>query len=239
VDPEAPGEIAKATGELAKLGTKALEFFEKLVGAPAEQLGGLVADELAFLRAKRHLTMARVLEMARWQLEERGHEPRVVPPRTLVPLLRSSSLEDDDDLIERWADLLANAADPAATVLPPHFVHLLAELSPLEVKILDTNYWAKGQAPRVNQQIVFPPDLDLPPDTVTVIKEHFLRLGTARERLVVERSRWDNPSDVRPSTDTYMTVTGVEFLLACHAPVDQGPEPSRDVNDEEGTITER
>ena len=170
MDPEAPREIAKATGEVAKLGTKVLEFFEKLLGAPAQQVGGLVADEIAFLRAKRHLTMRRVLEEAQRQLEERGQTPQAVPSKTLVPLLVESSLEDDQEMIARWASLLANAADPAAaSTVQPQFVRFLAELDPREVKVLEANYWAKGHTPRVNQRIIFPPELKLLPTAVTAV----------------------------------------------------------------------
>jgi hypothetical protein len=220
MDSETPKEIAKATGEVAKLGSKAIEFCEKLVGAPAEQLGGWIADEIAFLRTKRRMTMEQVLEGARKQLEARGEEPTTVPSKILVPLLTEGSLKDEELLIDRWATLLANAADRgAASRVQPQFIRFLADLTPEEAHTLEVNFRVKGHAPRVNQRLVFPPELNLLPERAATIRDHFVRIGIARYRLSASGLE-GSPSDVKELEDIYFTITGVEFLLACHAPLD-------------------
>jgi hypothetical protein len=74
-------------------------------------------------------------------LDAAGLEPHQVPFRTLVPLVESASLEDDDELTERWAALLANAAGGQEHV-PPSFPNVLRELEPVQARLLDTLYQA-------------------------------------------------------------------------------------------------
>jgi hypothetical protein len=82
-----------------------------------------------------------MLEKAQAFLDARGIEPGAVPLKVLAPLLQAASFEDenDDDMIARWAALLANAAagDEGASV-PPAFPAILAQLVPIEAVILDT-----------------------------------------------------------------------------------------------------
>jgi hypothetical protein len=61
----------------------------------------------------------------------------------LHPLLESASLQEDDELQERWANLLANAADPRkGSPVTPAFIAILKDLSPREVKFLDALFKA-------------------------------------------------------------------------------------------------
>ena len=74
-------------------------------------------------------------------LREMGANPRAVPLKTLVPLVELSSLEEewDDEMVDRWAALLANASlDPKR--VPPSFPRILSELSSNEARILQALY---------------------------------------------------------------------------------------------------
>jgi hypothetical protein len=95
-----------------------------------------MAEEFRAFRFKRHI---RHIEKARKQLEAAGMSPRRVPLRVLAPLLEGGSLEDDEDLSERWAALLANAAGDKHNV-PPSFPKVLSELEPVEAVIMDDLY---------------------------------------------------------------------------------------------------
>jgi hypothetical protein len=48
-----------------------------------------------------------------------GREPQPVEPKILLPLVQAASLESDPTLADKWAALLANAADPAKKVEIP------------------------------------------------------------------------------------------------------------------------
>jgi Abortive infection alpha len=55
----------------------------------------------------------------------------------VIPLLEAASLQDDDELIERWAGLLANATDPAGSPVEPGFPDVLRQLSPVDARLFD------------------------------------------------------------------------------------------------------
>jgi Abortive infection alpha len=104
------------------------------IGLSYADVKGLIAEE-------RERIVQQVWERAQEMLREAGIEPGPVPMKTLIPLLQYASLEDEGCLQERWAALLANAAnpvqDPGKRVI---HVSLLKELSAIEVRFLDTLY---------------------------------------------------------------------------------------------------
>jgi len=61
--------------------------------------------------------------------------PKAVPIKTLFPLLEGASLDEDENLHDMWAALLANAALDEKKV-PPGFVAILKEMSPDEAMLL-------------------------------------------------------------------------------------------------------
>jgi len=124
---ETPKEIAKATAEVAK-------FLQKIFGQSAEQVDGIVADQLKFVRFKRGMKIA---EKARLFLAEKGREPRQVPLNVGVPLLTEGSLAEDEEMSDRWSALLASSADSEGSPVPPSFPKILAELSGTDAKSLD------------------------------------------------------------------------------------------------------
>jgi hypothetical protein len=113
--------------------------FAKTVGGPAaRELGLFLAEEVKTIgsirEAKRMTTLARAAEM----VKAAGFEPQQIPRKILVPILEGASLEDDPDLTERWAALLANASrEGAGAAAGPRFPYILQQISPLEALILD------------------------------------------------------------------------------------------------------
>jgi hypothetical protein len=64
-----------------------------------------------------------------------------VPLKILHPLIENCSLEKDDSLQEKWAALLANAANPAPpNLVLPAFAEILKQLSPIEAALLERIY---------------------------------------------------------------------------------------------------
>jgi predicted O-methyltransferase YrrM len=113
-------------------------FMGTVAGTPSFQLGELVGDEIKLWRFKPNLRHA---QRAKEMLDAAGLQAHQVPFRTLVPLIESASLEDDDELTERWAALLANAASGQQHV-PPSFPNVLRELEPTQAQLLDRLYQA-------------------------------------------------------------------------------------------------
>ena len=146
-DAEAIKEIAKATQEIAKTTGKAIDagrelgqFVAKFIKGPLEQGIGIVEDKLKYMRWERQ---ARFMKRADDFLHEIGLEAptRAVPMKFALPILQAASLEDDDNLQDRWAKLLINAADAESGVdLKRAYIDILEQISPLEAQILDKIY---------------------------------------------------------------------------------------------------
>jgi hypothetical protein len=70
-------------------------------------------------------------------LADVGREAQPVEEKLLYPLLQSAALETDPTLADKWAALLANAADPAQkTPVLPGFAEVLRQLTPADANIL-------------------------------------------------------------------------------------------------------
>lgn len=129
--------------ELTKQGIKAAaetakNFLEKLLGPSIAELGELLADEVKFYRFKNQV---RILLKAQESLRKAVVNPKKVPLKIVVPILEEGSLEEDESMSDRWASLLATAANPNSKIsVQPSFPELLKELSPKEALILDKIY---------------------------------------------------------------------------------------------------
>ena len=123
---------------IINLANAAKEFLGKLVTPSIEELGLLIGDQVRSYRFRKQI---QILTKARDILEKAGIDPRQVSLKTLVPILEHGSLEEEESMVDRWASLLANAADPTATVkVEPSFTEILKQLSPREAQILDSIY---------------------------------------------------------------------------------------------------
>jgi hypothetical protein len=126
-------ELLKASAEAALRPFSNL--IEKLFGGPAGEIGGMWQDSLRVRRFGRQLKLyAKVQRM----ISEAGFEPHQIPDNVALPALSYASMEDSDDLQEKWAALLANASRPDGSEWAnPSFPEILHQLSPNEAKFLD------------------------------------------------------------------------------------------------------
>ncbi len=139
-------EVARAAAEAFKFGTKALETTEKLVSfvakvfkEPIRDAVGIIGDRLKFMRWERQTRLAdRVNEI----LAQRGvTETRAVPLKLALPVFENASLEDNDELQDLWAKLLANSMDPNFTKeIRYAYLEIIKSLTPLDVRILYVFY---------------------------------------------------------------------------------------------------
>lgn len=105
---------------------------------PLVESGEWVAD---IVRRQRMKTQIKTMRLADGMLEAAGLAARVVPAKTLIPLLELASLEEDSDveMQGRWAALLANAAagDNTPPVMPS-FAHILPSSRPAAPQLPST-----------------------------------------------------------------------------------------------------
>lgn len=128
-------EIAKTSGKAIDAGREMGSFIAKYIGGSIEQAMGIWEDKLKYRRWENQIRLA---EKARAVLKARGLD---APSRTVhlaiaIPLLEEASLADSDELQDRWAMLLANAADANGPTMRRAYVSILAEMTALDVIII-------------------------------------------------------------------------------------------------------
>ncbi|WP_026452143.1 Abi-alpha family protein [Aequorivita capsosiphonis] len=116
---------------------KTEKFMSKLLGPSIKEFGELFADNVRFRRLKNQV---KIFNKTRELLDKNGLEPRELNLKTLVPLVEKSSVEDDEFLQDKWANLISNIATTAESGLEPRLINTLSSLSSLEAKILDYVY---------------------------------------------------------------------------------------------------
>jgi hypothetical protein len=122
------------TGEIIKSGMANLTDLLKTLAGPAlEEVGAIIADNVRVYRVK---NLLRTTEKTKRILQDAGLPPNPVPTRLLLPILDTCSVEDNDDLQECWAGLLASASQEADS-LSPSFIETLKQLTPKEAKHYD------------------------------------------------------------------------------------------------------
>jgi hypothetical protein len=106
--------------ELAK------EFVNKLISPAIEETGLLISDNIKLLRFRQQI---KILLKAKNYVEKNGIKTDVIPMKILVPLLEKCSLEEDEELQNKWATLLANMADSENNLKNQIFPYLLSQIS--------------------------------------------------------------------------------------------------------------
>jgi hypothetical protein len=126
------------------LATKAVEELEPAVQAFAEATGALgpvrefAAWATDLIRYRRAPHQARLLMRAAEKIKASGLPPSAIEDKLLRAVLEDGPMEDDEQMQERWANLLANAGTTDAGTIKIAFPKILSELEPAEASLLDT-----------------------------------------------------------------------------------------------------
>jgi len=127
------------TGQFVAEGAKlvikhAEQFIAAAIGNPGEELGTILGT--AFNRRVKNLH--EIGSKAHFTLLNIGVQPGPVPLKVIQPMIEGASLEEDPNLQDKWANLMANAADPRRKYdISPLFQTILRELSPRDAIFLD------------------------------------------------------------------------------------------------------
>jgi hypothetical protein len=206
------------------------DFAVKVTASPTHELGELLADKM---RLRRYQTQIKILEKAQKAAADAGLPASAVPTKVLAPLLAFSGFEneDDEDMVERWANLLANAATDSPAEVPPAFPDILRQLEPVDAKILDLLYTthAPGERPskiedRWSREVLEQHEEFVEGSITQARLENLVRLGVA-----------SHPTERTPGTiggggglvihhdAIELSSLGFEFVRACQPP---GPASS-------------
>lgn len=130
-------DVSSTAGVVAAavtLGSSIKSFVDRAAGPLADEVGEMLRDKL---RDYRRRNLERTVARAQQLLSNAGKFPDSIPSRTLVPIIEGASVEDDPALAEKWAVLLANAADGSNRSVKPSYANILAQLTPLDAEVLD------------------------------------------------------------------------------------------------------
>ncbi len=115
----------------------AKEFIEKLIMPSIEETGLLFKDHLTMWRFKNQVKM---LNRANEYCIKHNINPKKISLKLLCPLLEYSSLEDDDDLQDKWSILISNLIDSEQNIENNIFPYILSQLSKDEFFSLEKVY---------------------------------------------------------------------------------------------------
>lgn len=115
-------------------------FIDRLVLPPVEELGLLIKDKISLWRFNNQV---RILNKARAVCEKNNVSVKSIPVKILCPYLEHASLEDDDELQDKWAILLVNMVDSKQNIQNHVFPYILSQLSKDEFKLLEAVFIEK------------------------------------------------------------------------------------------------
>jgi len=104
----------------------AKEFLGKLISPTIEEIGLLAGDQIKYIRFKNQV---KILLKARNYVQEKHINIKEVPIKILVPLLEMASLEENEDLQDKYAAMLANMIDSESNLQNQIFPYLLSQIS--------------------------------------------------------------------------------------------------------------
>lgn len=214
-------EVAKTAGQAIEAAREAGGFIARFVSGPLEQGIGIFEDRLKYMRWERQIRyMQRAQEFLR--LAGLSSPTRPVPLKLAIPLMQGATLEEDDDLQDRWAALLVSAANANFKgEVRRSYVTILEQLTPLDAQILDVllalpfeqsqhDGILTAELPAHARVTGDEKEFSLPPDEVVISLSNLARLGCIRPTMT-----WgggESYGRVNP------TIAGKAFADACRVP---------------------
>lgn len=115
---------------------KSEALLKVLFGQSFEEFGGLMADQV---RLRRFNNQIKIFSKAQEKLKENKIDPKKVSLKVLAPLIEYSSLEEEENLQEKWANLIAHIVeDGNQVVFYQNCISILNKISSEEGKLIDT-----------------------------------------------------------------------------------------------------
>ena len=198
---------------VAKVAAASVPFtaiVKKMLGPAADELAEMWRDQMRLYRYGRQI---KCIEKAEKMASDAGFTPRAVPIKLLFPLLEGASLEEDENLNDMWAALLANAASPHnATKVRAGFVETLKQMSPDEGALLNC-FLDPNLSNEVGLQY-------LPPSEIKKITDAYVRLGFPSDQFWVCMEGLEMAKLLLPAGGDHYVLSnrGIQFLRACRPP---------------------
>lgn len=218
-------------GKLAESFEKGTKEIRQLtydfLAPPVKEVGQLIADKIRFNRFSNAI---QAMKEAKKMIKAAGIQQKPVDLKIFMPLIEFCSLEEDHDMVSRWAGLLASAA--IGGMMLPAFVRILSELSADEAMILDYIYIHRKKVDGIMDTVSNPgvdkeeliAAIGLPEEEYGIRILDLLRLRLI-EQVTTDAMNW------RPGYGDWgaggyigLTALGEAFISACKGPSKKSPE---------------
>jgi len=113
---------------------EAIDFLNSIVPDFIKDGIGILSDNVKLWRWKNQI---KIISEAKKFINENNLSIKQTSLKILIPIIESSSLEEDETIQKKWSILLAKAISGDKNI-KPSYVETLKELSSLEVYILDS-----------------------------------------------------------------------------------------------------
>jgi len=150
------------------------------------------------------------------QINQELKEP---PLKISMPLLENASLESEDELQEKWANLLVNSLTNQKEI-KPSYIEILKELSSIEVKILDSIYdeakriwWVITDIQFSSEKISKNAWTSI--DNIKIVIDNLFRLRLAEAPAMTSISTWPYHPVLKTTDIFQLTFFWVKFIEAC------------------------
>lgn len=109
------------------------DLLSSIAGPAANEIGEMFGDTI---RQYRYRNQLKIFKKTKEYVERKGISLKTINLKILVPLLETSSLEENEELQSKWASMIVNMADSSANLQNQIFPHILGQLSINEYKAL-------------------------------------------------------------------------------------------------------
>ena len=129
----------------------AKDFLDKLIIPAVEETGLLLKDKVTLWKFKNQV---RILNKAKDYCEKNNISPKTISLKLLCPLLDNASLEEEEELQDKWAILLSNLVDSDQNIENHVFPYILGQISTNEFLFLEKVYNDKRERiKKLNQEL--------------------------------------------------------------------------------------
>ncbi|TGD94915.1 Abi-alpha family protein [Methylobacterium nonmethylotrophicum] len=151
-------EPAKAQQETAKAASKGMDLVRdagKFFGVAAQEFALMLGDQMRYYR---FMNFNRILHKIQQLHDKAGIHPEAtkqLPFGIAIQVLEHASFEEEDDVQDLWASLIANAMNPETNVtMKKVYIDILRQLSPAEVAFLSLIYRSESGVSRLRHDTV-------------------------------------------------------------------------------------
>ena len=195
------------------------KFFNGIVPDFIKDGVGILSDQVKLWR---WINQVNIITKAQKIIEESGLDKKQIPLKVLVPIIQNSSLEQDENMQNKWANMLANAVTGNVEV-SPNYAAILNELSPIEVSILDKIYQEVNKEADYQKRKSFQFDtnklkamLNITEEKMDLIIENLYRLNLLHAPAGHGIAVGEYKSALRTTKIFEFTTLGYEFVKACN-----------------------